>query len=69
MTDLSEALHKEIQTECDRYLGNVGKAQVTKIVKELLPELDAIVAKHVKEHLTLLGTKIIETFSEKQKWG
>jgi hypothetical protein len=65
MPNLTEALHKEIQEECDRYLGNVGKAQVTKIVKELLPELDNIISKHVKEHLALLGNKMVETFSDK----
>lgn len=67
MPDLTDALHKEIRAECDRYLGNVGKTQVTKIVKELLPELDNIISKHVKQHLALLGNKMAETFSDKKE--
>lgn len=65
MSDLNSALQEVIKEECDKYLGNVGKAQIKKIVNELLPEIDKIIAKHVKEHLTLLGNKIVEIFQTK----
>jgi hemerythrin len=67
MSELNDVLHKEIHEECEKYLGNIGKAQITKIVKELLPELDKIISRHVKEHMVMLANKMVETFSEKKE--
>jgi len=65
MGDFDSVLSETIRKECKKYFGEVGKDQVKKLVVELLPEIDKIVAKHMKEHLSFLADKMKESFDNK----
>jgi hypothetical protein len=63
--DLDSVLKETIRKECQKYFGEVGKEQIKKLVIELLPAIDDIVSKHVKEHFVFLSNKIKESFDSK----
>jgi hypothetical protein len=66
MGDFDNVLKETIRKECQKYFGEVGKDQIKKLVIELLPSLDEIITKHVKEHFVFLSNKIKESFDIKK---
>lgn len=64
MGDLDNVLKEAIRKECQKYFGEIGKDQIKKLVVELLPEIDKVVSKHVKEHFVILGNKMVEVFDD-----
>jgi hypothetical protein len=65
MSDLEATLKEIIKKECQKYFGELGQDQIKKLVLELLPSIDEIVSKHVKQHFVFLSEKTKELFDNK----
>jgi hypothetical protein len=64
---LGEEIKKEINEIVDQRIKSLTATDMQEIVQCLLKESDILISNKIKEHLTFLSEKLIETLNPKQE--
>jgi hypothetical protein len=64
---LGEEIKKEINEIVDQRIKSLTATDMQEIVQCLLKEIDILISNKIKEHLTFLSEKLIETLNPKQE--
>ena len=56
--DLKSPLEKEVIKIIKNYQKELTKTDIQKIVKEIIPDLDQMIAKHMKDHFQAIASYI-----------
>jgi hypothetical protein len=65
-SSLEKEIEKTILNILENQKTNLGKEDIKEIMKEIIPTLDNLISKQIKNHLVFISKIILEKFEEKE---